>query len=223
MNDYNNLQKRGAILSMAKKEQSLKGLYAGGAVAVGAFAVGVALLTNTVVSNMSANMLDVSNSTAMNINQAGYADTVDPQYSTTYVDPTTGLSNSNDSQSTQGNYGNNCQNGCAANCNPVVNEDTTENDTTNEESSTAINEPEDENTITECDHEHMEVDSTGDGIYYIKKGDTLSYVSSLTGYSVDELAEYNEIRDINIINEGSVLRVPLEATCKCTVTDSKDE
>ena len=45
-------------------------------------------------------------------------------------------------------------------------------------------------------------------IYYIKPGDTLCDISRVTGFSVDELAEYNDIRDVNLIYAKSVLRVP---------------
>lgn len=45
-------------------------------------------------------------------------------------------------------------------------------------------------------------------IYYIKSGDTLCGISTSTGYSVDEIAELNKIRDVNLIYADSVLRIP---------------
>lgn len=46
------------------------------------------------------------------------------------------------------------------------------------------------------------------GVYQIKKGDTLSGISSKTGVCVDELAEYNQIKDVNMIYADSALAVP---------------
>ena len=45
-------------------------------------------------------------------------------------------------------------------------------------------------------------------IYIIRKDDTLTYLSRLFGYSVDKIANLNEIRDINLIYEGSSLQIP---------------
>lgn len=44
--------------------------------------------------------------------------------------------------------------------------------------------------------------------YFIQSGDTLSGISSYVHYSVDELANYNEIRNVDLIYAGSVLRIP---------------
>lgn len=44
--------------------------------------------------------------------------------------------------------------------------------------------------------------------YFVQEGDTLCYVSTLTGYSVDEIAKLNHIEDINLIYAGSVLKLP---------------
>lgn len=52
------------------------------------------------------------------------------------------------------------------------------------------------------------IDKDGKKTYYIKPGDTLCDISRATGFSVDELAEYNDIRDVNLIYAKSVLRVP---------------
>lgn len=51
-------------------------------------------------------------------------------------------------------------------------------------------------------------DKKGNKIYYIKPGDTLCDISRATGFSVDELAEYNDIRDVNLIYAQSALKVP---------------
>lgn len=46
------------------------------------------------------------------------------------------------------------------------------------------------------------------GVYIIQYGDTLSELSATLGYSVDELAQYNNIRNVNRIYTGSILRLP---------------
>lgn len=45
-------------------------------------------------------------------------------------------------------------------------------------------------------------------IYLIEYGDTLSKLSKAFGYSVDELANFNQIRDVNLIYADSSLRIP---------------
>lgn len=45
-------------------------------------------------------------------------------------------------------------------------------------------------------------------VYHIKKGDTLSEISDKVSHSVDELAKYNKIDDVNLIYAGSALRIP---------------
>lgn len=59
-----------------------------------------------------------------------------------------------------------------------------------------------EEVVTPSEPTHEDV------IYYIQRGDTLTALSARFGVSVDYFAEYNAIRDVNIINEGAVLRVP---------------
>lgn len=44
--------------------------------------------------------------------------------------------------------------------------------------------------------------------YIVQEGDTLSYVSTLTGCSVDELANINHIKDVNLIYAGSAIIIP---------------
>ena len=57
-------------------------------------------------------------------------------------------------------------------------------------------------------NEYVVVDIDGSMVYLVKKGDTLSTVSGLIGYSVQELAEHNLIKNVNLIYEGQTLRVP---------------
>lgn len=52
------------------------------------------------------------------------------------------------------------------------------------------------------------VDENGNRYYHIVWGDTLCKISSLTHYSVDELAEYNHIRNVNLIYAESDLMIP---------------
>ncbi|WP_459793220.1 LysM peptidoglycan-binding domain-containing protein [Arthrobacter sp. AD-310] len=47
-----------------------------------------------------------------------------------------------------------------------------------------------------------------DTIYLIKWGDTLSQISLGTGVSVERLAEYNSIEDVDLIYAGALLRIP---------------
>lgn len=53
-------------------------------------------------------------------------------------------------------------------------------------------------------------DADGTYIYIIQPGDTLSRLSAVFGYSVDALANFNEIRNVNLIYDGSALRIPSE-------------
>lgn len=45
-------------------------------------------------------------------------------------------------------------------------------------------------------------------VYLIEYGDTLAKLSKAFGYSVDELANFNQIRDVNLIYANSSLRIP---------------
>lgn len=58
--------------------------------------------------------------------------------------------------------------------------------------------------------EFVVVDPEGNMIYFVKKGDTLSAISGIVGYSVDELAEYNHIKNVNLIYINESLRIPAE-------------
>lgn len=64
------------------------------------------------------------------------------------------------------------------------------------------------------------IDDNGIGIYMIQKGDTLSEISAKVFYSVDELANYNEIRNVNRIYANSALRVPVLETSNLEVSES---
>lgn len=47
-----------------------------------------------------------------------------------------------------------------------------------------------------------------DTVYYIQWGDTLSQISLDTGVSVERLAEYNAIPNVNLIYANTILRIP---------------
>jgi LysM repeat protein len=47
-----------------------------------------------------------------------------------------------------------------------------------------------------------------DRIYNILPGDTLTSISAKLGMSVDSIAAYNAVRNVDVISAGSVLRVP---------------
>ena len=68
---------------------------------------------------------------------------------------------------------------------------------------------------------YVDIDVDGSVVYHINKGDTLSEISGKLGYSVDSIADENEIRNPNLIYEGSSLRVPMNDTIKHSVKDSK--
>lgn len=56
--------------------------------------------------------------------------------------------------------------------------------------------------------EYVVVDIDGNLVYLIQKDDTLSEISGKVAYSVDELAEYNHIKNVDLIYEGESLRIP---------------
>lgn len=59
-----------------------------------------------------------------------------------------------------------------------------------------------------CDNPLIQIDENGNRYYHIVWGDTLCKISSELHYSVDELAEYNHIRNVNLIYAESDLRIP---------------
>lgn len=58
------------------------------------------------------------------------------------------------------------------------------------------------------DTSHVVKDSDGTLVYMIQPGDILTKISAAFGYSVDELANYNQIRNVNLIYANSALRIP---------------
>ena len=54
----------------------------------------------------------------------------------------------------------------------------------------------------------IELHASDGDVYLITRGETLSEISARYGVSVDRLAAANEIHDVNLIYEGSALRIP---------------
>lgn len=70
---------------------------------------------------------------------------------------------------------------------------------------------EDENEYYDIySNENVVLTEDGRTIYYIQKGDTLSSISSITGVSVNELAEFNHIYNVNMIFADSSLQIPVK-------------
>lgn len=64
---------------------------------------------------------------------------------------------------------------------------------------------------TPCDENQiLTKNEYGEPVYIIERGDTLAAISAKVLYSVDELAEYNKIKNVNLIYADSALRVPNE-------------
>lgn len=59
-----------------------------------------------------------------------------------------------------------------------------------------------------CDNPNIYVDEYGNKYYHIVWGDTLCKISSELHYSIDQLAEYNGIRNVHLIYAESDLRIP---------------
>lgn len=57
--------------------------------------------------------------------------------------------------------------------------------------------------------DYISIDKDGNVIYVIQHDETLSEISSKIGYSVDAIASYNGIGNVNMIYEGSCLRIPV--------------
>lgn len=53
-----------------------------------------------------------------------------------------------------------------------------------------------------------EADKPKDTVYSVQPGDTLTSISAKLHVGVDAIAEYNAVRDVDVISSGSVLRVP---------------
>lgn len=62
--------------------------------------------------------------------------------------------------------------------------------------------------VAGVDTSHIVRKADGTMVYMIQPGDTLTSISATLGYSVDELANFNQIRDVNLIYADSALRVP---------------
>ena len=56
--------------------------------------------------------------------------------------------------------------------------------------------------------EYVTIDVDGNMVYLVQKNDTLTKVSNLTGYSIQELAEYNHIENVNLIYIGQSIKIP---------------
>ena len=66
----------------------------------------------------------------------------------------------------------------------------------------------DPSTPPDRDSDQTEVTPPADTIYSIREGDTLTALSAQFGMSIDSIAAYNAVRDVNVISAGAVLRVP---------------
>lgn len=64
--------------------------------------------------------------------------------------------------------------------------------------------------VAGVDTSHIVQKSDGTMVYMIQSGDTLTSISATLGYSVDEIANFNQIRNVNLIYANSALRVPKE-------------
>lgn len=56
--------------------------------------------------------------------------------------------------------------------------------------------------------DYVTIDIDGNMVYRVQKGDTLTKISNLTGYSVQELAKYNHIENVNLIYTNQSIRIP---------------
>lgn len=56
--------------------------------------------------------------------------------------------------------------------------------------------------------DYVTIDIDGNMVYRVQKGDTLTKISNLTGYSVQELAKYNHIGNVNLIYTNQSIRIP---------------
>ncbi|ROR76024.1 LysM domain-containing protein [Plantibacter flavus] len=70
--------------------------------------------------------------------------------------------------------------------------------------------PDTDDSVTppDRDSDQNPVPEPVDEIYVIQEGDTLTDLSARFGMSIDYIANYNAVRDVNVISEGAVLRVP---------------
>ena len=68
---------------------------------------------------------------------------------------------------------------------------------------------------------YVDIDVDGNVVYHINRGDTLSEISGKVGYSVDSIANENDINNPNLIYEGSSIRIPVNDTIKNNIKDNK--
>lgn len=84
-----------------------------------------------------------------------------------------------------------------------------------EEDSDKVSETEVEEPETETEEpqwwdemDFIEVDEDGNPYYVVKQGDTLWSIAYKTGFSVSDLAKYNDLHDPTIINPGQIIKFP---------------
>ncbi len=64
-------------------------------------------------------------------------------------------------------------------------------------------------TPPDRDSDQTEATSASSTVYVVRDGDTLTKISALHGVSVDSIAEFNGIRNLNVISAGAKLRIPV--------------
>ena len=182
-----------------KNSQKLSALYAGGVVLTGFFAGGIGYATVSIIDNMKYNTLkQIENNYVYAAEMQSSQNQIDTSLyeADNSVVETTGFVSESEVVTTE------------PISNDLVVQDKSESTTDSGNSPNLSNStPADE--TKKYDNKNIKFDDDGTAIYYVQKGDTLSYVSSVTGYSVDSLAEYNGIFNVNVIYAGSAIRIPL--------------
>lgn len=76
----------------------------------------------------------------------------------------------------------------------------------------SLDDPTFSTTLEAAGLDSSRVIQTEDGthVYLIAPSDTLISLSAAFGYSVDELANFNQIRNVNLIYANSALRIPID-------------
>lgn len=85
-----------------------------------------------------------------------------------------------------------------------------------------IDDNDDGNDVKYLGEEYVVIDIDGNMVYLVQKNDTLTSISGKVAYSVDELAEYNHIKDVNLIYEGECLRIPASDEAIQSVKDKQN-
>ena len=185
---------------MSKKNyQKLSALYAGGIVLTGFFAGGIGYATFSIIDDMKHNTLKHIE------NEYVYA--AEMQSSQSSIDSYLYEANNSVAETI-----NTSSDSTAIVTEPIIDESILQDKSEHSpDSDKAENVPRNASAdeTKKYDNKNIKVDDDGKAIYYVQKGDTLSYVSSVTGYSVDSLAEYNGIYNVNVIYAGSAIRIPL--------------